>query len=129
MPPFGFLAQQWPGDMPPGKIQALAQQFLKLLMSQGAPAGIHGMVVVVVDVVVVVVVEVLVVVVVDVVVVVVEVLVVVVVVVVLVVVVVAAAFNDGTHSSRRWISVTPSGPNWLLMCAVIVPNAELAFDL
>src|SRR5262245_56750130 len=48
---------------------------------------------------------------------------------VVVVVVVAAAFNDGTHSSRRWIRVTSSGPNWLLMCAVIVPNAGLVFDL
>src|SRR5262245_1662195 len=47
---------------------------------------------------------------------------------VVVVVVVAAAFNDGTHSSRRWITVTSSGPNWLLMCAVVVPNAEPAFD-
>ena len=46
-----------------------------------------------------------------------------------VVVVVAAGLNDGTHSSRRWISVTSSGPNWLLMWAVSVPNAALAFDL
>src|SRR5262245_44038272 len=37
--------------------------------------------------------------------------------------------TDGTHSSRRWISVTSSAPNWLLMLARVVPNPELDFDL
>src|SRR5262249_5712578 len=91
-----------PGDTPPGKIQAREQQFLKLVASQGAPAGIQGMVVVVVDVVVVVV----------------EVLVVVVVEVVLVVVLVGSTvLLDGRQGEvaavcrrtvRRW-----AAPNWL----------------
>ncbi len=29
---------------------------------------------------------------------------------------------DGTHSSRRWINVTSSGPNWFRMCASRVPK-------
>src|SRR5262249_43830758 len=48
---------------------------------------------------------------------------------VVVVVVVAAAFNDGTHSSRRWISVRSSAPYWLLVGALSVPCGELSFDL
>jgi len=51
------------------------------------------------------------------------------VVLVVVVVVVAPGFDDGTHSSRRWISVTSSGPNWLLMWATVVPNFALDFAL
>jgi hypothetical protein len=33
-------------------------------------------------------------------------------------VVVVGFFSDGTHSSRRWISVTSSSPNWFVIVCV-----------
>ena len=51
--------------------------------------------------------------------------VVVVVLVVLVEVVVGDGFfNDGTHSSRRWIRSGLAGPNWLFVNVCTVPKAE-----
>src|SRR5262249_57373186 len=82
-------------------VQVWEQHAPGLTRSQGSPLGVHGGGTVV--------------------------LVVVVLVEVVVVVVVASGLTDGTHSSRRWIIVTSSGPNWLLMWATVVPNGGLDF--
>jgi hypothetical protein len=48
---------------------------------------------------------------------------------VVVVVVVVGFLSDGTHSSRRWISVPWSGPNWLSSETTVVPNFVADFAL